>query len=203
MAIADDELQPCAIGVRPKTGSAVLVVVAAGRQAPHAALRDRAVLATEASERFLFHHAAELPLSDAAAHVEGLRATFAAKAEAALGRLAGACEDMGLCVAVLGVAARRAKPSPPLAEVVRSHALIHAAEGDFYAGVWRAAIDRLGLPGVRFSEAEALEALARASAGDENDVAATVREMGRPLGPPWAADERAAALAAWAAMASR
>jgi hypothetical protein len=133
-------------------------------------------------------------------HVEGLRASFTAAAEAALGRMVAACEDLGLHVTALGLAARAPRPAPRLEEILKSHALIHSAEGDFYAGVWSAAMKRLGLPAARLSEAEALEALAGGPAGDAGDIGERLKEMGRALGPPWTAEERAAAAAAWAAL---
>lgn len=195
---------PCALGVRPKTGLAVLVVLATDEQ-PHIVLRERAVLADDQdmARRFLFHHAAELPLSQAAEHIEGLRMAHGAAAEAALERVASACAALGLRVEGVGLSARAPKPAPQLAEIMRSHALIHTAEGDFYSGVWSVAASRQGLRSMRLSGPEAMEVLARELTSDEGDIASVVKDMGRPLGPPWTQDEQAAALAAWAALVSR
>jgi hypothetical protein len=88
-------------------------------------------------------------------------------------------------------------------DIVRSHALIHAAEGAFFTGVVVTAAEELGIPSSVVS-AKDLDRLAM-SAFDLGGAAARARlaAIGKQVGPPWTADEKNAALAAWTALARR
>jgi hypothetical protein len=83
-----------------------------------------------------------------------------------------------------------------LAKILASHALIHTADGDHYRDALAAAATRLGLGVVRVRtrdlEARAVEVLDEPP--EKTQVA--LKEASRDLGPPWGADQKAAALLA-------
>jgi hypothetical protein len=84
-----------------------------------------------------------------------------------------------------------------LEEILKVHARMHAAEGNFYRKVVATACARLGLEVHRAVERE-LPALAADHLGvNVGAVEARLKTMGAALGPPWSEDYKLATLAAW------
>ena len=92
--------------------------------------------------------------------------------------------------------------SPPrsLGEILAVHARMHQAEGELFRGALAEAAKgaRLPLIGVREKqlEAAAVEALSLAPA----EARRRLDRAGRGAGPPWARDQKDAALCAWIAL---
>jgi hypothetical protein len=86
-----------------------------------------------------------------------------------------------------------------VAEIVRVHSLMHAAEGVLYRDVVAAACRELGLDVIRTLERDLPE-----TAGlvlEMDPAALTARLAGLAIDPPWSEDYRLAALAAWLGLA--
>jgi hypothetical protein len=99
-----------------------------------------------------------------------------------------------VCGAVILLAAGR--PLPDLAAILRSHALLHTAEGEFFRNAFRCACERLQMPARAIRERD-LGTRARERLGSAAPILEqTIAGMGRTIGPPWAQDQRIAALAA-------
>ena len=85
-------------------------------------------------------------------------------------------------------------------EILAVHARMHQAEGELFRGALCRAAERAGLEviGVREKELEttAGETLSRPAA----ESRALLDAAGRSLGPPWARDQKDAALCAWIAL---
>ena len=77
---------------------------------------------------------------------------------------------------------------PDLAATLRSHALIHTAEGEFFRDVLITAAESCNLPVTRVREREI------------SDLQREIAELRKSLGPPWTQDEKLASLAAWQAL---
>ena len=94
------------------------------------------------------------------------------------------------------------RPLPPLAKILASHALIHAAEGEFFREAFSKACESLDLPVTGFRERD-LDACVQTTFGK---VAARMEQqistLGRSVGPPWTKDQKMAALAALVVMAT-
>ena len=93
---------------------------------------------------------------------------------------------------------------PPwtLAEILSVHLRMHQAEGELFREALRAGAGQLGLQVISIREKQ-LEALAN----EELSLAAalqgeSLRALGKRAGPPWARDQKQAALAAWIALRS-
>ena len=81
-------------------------------------------------------------------------------------------------------------PLPPLEQILTSHPLLHAGEGQMSREALYRAAEAESLPVIHVvPERAAPEAVVAAVAG-----------IGRIAGPPWPADQRRAAAAAWAAL---
>jgi hypothetical protein len=172
-------MDPVALGFRAHSGWAVAVAV---RGAPVVMERRRIVTAKVKQP----YHAAE-PLAFAKAEalirkcrevsvglaVEAIRPILAAQAPA--------------CAAVL---VGRTLTLPPLESILKSHAMIHTAEGVFYREILVEACGKLGLRVERVPEKALATELGR------------VNGLGRMLGPPWTQDHKLATLAALSALRS-
>jgi len=85
---------------------------------------------------------------------------------------------------------------PSLAEILASHAFIHAAEGEFFRSIVHKACEDLGIAVTRLRERE-LEQRAKEVLGKKaTQVKQRISVFGKRLGPPWTQDEKIAALAA-------
>jgi hypothetical protein len=106
----------------------------------------------------------------------------------------------GYNVVGAGIVYAAGRPLPELAAILRSHALIHTAEGEFFRDALVRASENCRLPVTKVKEREAWERAAALSHLDVNEVQQRVDELRRSLGPPWRQDEKLASLAAWIAL---
>src|SRR5262249_5652330 len=145
---------------------------------------------TAAGAKQPYHFAATLALRDAEKHLADCVVASGQLAVGAVGdvlkELRGRdCEIMG-CALLLA----SGRTLPALPDILASHALIHSAEGEFFRRVFGEAFDRLKVRVTGFRERE-LENCAAPR------VLQRISGMGKVIGPPWTADEKLAALAAW------
>ena len=107
----------------------------------------------------------------------------------------------GAPVSTCGLLLGSGKPLPELAGILRSHALIHTAEGEMFRRVLAQAAERLGMRIVGVKEKQIWQQAPIALNQSANAISAQLKAMGKSLGPPWREDERLATLAAWIALA--
>jgi hypothetical protein len=110
------------------------------------------------------------------------------------------CEELkrrGVQVKSVGILDSAGRKQVSLPAILASHALIHAADGDHFRNALSAAAERHRLP-VHRIQARALEDHAVSCLRlPRNSLLETVNTLGRPIGPPWGADQKKAALLAW------
>jgi hypothetical protein len=149
-----------------------------------------------------YHFAKNLEPPDAEKFLEDYFATSTGMACTALRDLTG---NLLSQYRVVGSAVLLAsgRPLPPLSNILASHALIHAAEGEFFREAFSEACESLDLPLTGFREHD-LEECAQTTFGRG---AARVRQnlatLGRSLGPPWTKDQKMATLAALMILANQ
>lgn len=139
-----------------------------------------------------YHAAAEAGLSvaDAAELIDRCAAAATVAAERALADIAAALRLTGHELVACGIAGT-VKHLPPLPNILRSHPLLHSAEGELARAAIAGAAARLHL--------RVLHVPPRIVPPPE--VASMIADLGRVAGPPWAADQKTAARAALAALA--
>jgi hypothetical protein len=93
------------------------------------------------------------------------------------------------------------RPIPELAKVLASHALIHAADGEHFRNALAAAAEACGLETLRVAEKDVAARVAERLRLSPAQLTRRVAGWRRELGAPWTADQKLAALAAWAALA--
>src|SRR5204862_8083483 len=84
-----------------------------------------------------------------------------------------------------GIIFASGRPLSDLAATLRSHALIHTAEGEFFREVLVQASEHCGLPVTRVKEREGWERGAAALGLGASDLQLLIAELGRRRGPPW------------------
>jgi hypothetical protein len=169
-----------ALGIRSHSGWAVVVAATDSRILD----RRRIEIADPAipGSRQPFHAAEGLPFDRAETLIRKCRESSLLLATAAIGALTNNVDRAAILFA-------SGRPRPDLAAILRSHALIHTAEGEFFRDILVSACEQCGLPVMRIKERHL----------PDNPL---VTELGRSLGPPWRQDEKRATLAAWAALAN-
>ena len=188
-----------ALGFAVRTGRAVVVGVGGPTDAPEVLAKAQIAVATRFEEGAVFHVAQELPIEEARGFVSAAEDRFGEQARAALAAFR---ETLDARVVAAAMAAPDAKRLPPLDAILKSHPLVHAAEGELYRRVFAEASAAIGLRPARVPP-DALAGRVAESVGlAPARVAAHLAAMGKASGRPWAADQKRAALAAWLALAS-
>jgi hypothetical protein len=116
--------------------------------------------------------------------------------------LAGDLLSLGYEVDCCAVLSGSGRTLPALESVLASHALIHAAEGEMFREALRHAAKRAGISVLEVKEKELSLRAIEVLGIPETKLVHRLGELGRAAGPPWAQDQKLAALAAWIALAS-
>ena len=170
-----------ALGFRSHSGWAMLVAVAGPVGEPAVVLRRRVELSVR-TPRQPFHAA------------EGLirRSTdeAAALAERAVGEAVAQVRAAGFEPLAGGLLLAAGRSLPGLPEVLESHALIHAAEGELFRDVLRQASLRSALRLVEVKERELGARAVRALRRPASALQQRLAQWGEALGPPWTPGEQ-------------
>jgi hypothetical protein len=189
-----------ALGFRAHSGWAALVAVAGPVREPVAVLRRRVVL-SETTPRQPFHAAEGRPFASAEDLILRSTEEAGALAEAALREAVADLRAMGHEAVASGLLLAAGRPLPGLRDILTSHALIHAAEGELFREVLRQASRRCGLRLAEVGERELEERAPRSLRSPHAVLQRRVADWGKALGSPWTQDEKRAALVAWLALA--
>jgi len=190
------------LGFSVHTGWAALVAVS--RSGESVAVLDRRrvgmlpVPLTPRQDAYphVFHAARELPLADAERFIRKAEDQARARAREELGATVEGLRAGGHHVLSSAIITAREAPSRSLEEILQSHTLVHAAEGALFRAVIRGASEDLGLGVFNVPAPELVRRAARALGLAKDEVPEFLTRLGRPLGPPWTADHKAATLAA-------
>ena len=88
-----------------------------------------------------------------------------------------------------------------LAAILASHALIHTADGNHFRAALAQACQALGLRVARIPQRELPARATAALRESPQQLAATLKALGRGMGSPWGADQKDATLLAWLLLA--
>jgi hypothetical protein len=161
-------------------------------------IRERIILADPADpgQKQPYHTVEEFPLQQAAARLASYAATAAGMARDALERIL-TRQLGGFRFTGVGILDSEGRKGSTLASILASHALIHTADGDHYRDAIDAAARQFKLPVFRVRTRALDAAASEAIAKPAGLLHTTIKESGRTVGPPWGADQKAAALLAW------
>jgi hypothetical protein len=194
-----------ALGFRVHTGWAALVALGGPVASPRVLERRRLSLTSQNDHDavFVFHAAAELPAAAAEKSIESARRIAREAADLALGKLLAELKAASLVVVGAAFPASARAELPALPDVLRSHALIHAAESLLYRTALMEASEAQGLTVTLIDAKQLLSCAAKASATRPETLKRRVQELGRGLGAPWTTDQKDATLAALVALVGR
>jgi len=196
-------LTPAAIGFRVHSGWAAVVAVSGPLRSPAVVDRRRLELVDPRDPRAKqpYHAAAELELKEAEKLIRHYMAKTKLLARRGLRAIIADLRKKGYEVRGCGVLQGSGRPLPNLEKVLASHPLLHTAEGVLFRDVLAGAGEhcKISVNGVRERELFLQGTAKLRIAADE--LGRRLTEMGKPLGPPWAQDEKYAALVAWLALA--
>jgi hypothetical protein len=192
-----------AIGAAVHSGWAATVVVGESQGSPRVLLRTQIMMLDEGnpSSKQPYHAAEALKLSEAKRLIDALCFSAEQRASAAIDAVVQQVRELDHQVKWLGIINSSGRRIPDLATILKSHALIHAADGDHFREALSKAGRKAGVHTLRLEarnlESEAQQLLRRPIA----ELKSVVAGLGKTLGPPWTADQKTAALLAWMLLA--
>ena len=178
-------------------------MVAGGVARPEVVFRGRAELGDPSGRirRNVYQAARGLEPTEAAPLVEAAERIAAEQAAATLEQTVRAAADEGAvvrsCAVVVGTFPRGAR----LESILASHALAHAAEGRLYQGALLQGAESRGLDTIAVPKRSIWEEGESALGVARDELRQWIDQLRREVGPPWAQDQKLAALAAWIALA--
>ena len=192
------------LGFRVHSGWACLVVVARADDGPLAIerrrleLKDRKMRGVEQP----YHAAKDMKLADAKAFLD--QCAVAAR-DVATGSLRKVISDLvsnGFKLAGSCILTGSGRPADDLAATLRSHVMIHTAEGHFFRNALQKACESCGLPVINVREKELMRRAAEGVRISPEQMERRISETGKSVGPPWRQDEKLCTMAGWLVLAS-
>ncbi len=191
-----------AIGLRAKTGRAIAVIVGGSPEAPliiaktEIKLFDPKLPATAQP----YHKVMEMTWAQSQRAVKESVRAIRKVATKALAKLVKEQASTGMHVRAVGIVGAEDRD---LSRIGNSHIRAHAAEGVLFRRVLDDAAVGNDLPFRMFPERKFAELVQDELGSRTNSVKKSLDEAARRLPPPWRADEKLAAMAAWMMLSHR
>lgn len=188
-----------ALGFRVKSGWATALLVTGSVAAPRVAARGVVDLSDPAIPRTRQpYHAAMGTLQTDEARIKRLREVITRSARDSVRNLLEEFADFSCPIRAAGlVVGSTIDP----AKVMNPHIRAHALEGQLFRTVLEGALRSCDIPCLVIVERTLYSGAAQSLLRTEADLKRAVAHLGRELHGPWRADEKAAALAGWLALA--
>jgi len=181
-----------ALGVFPRSSSAVFVALSGPPEDPQLLVRRHIGLVGEGLPEQAYHAAAGLELAEAESLIERWTHSAVDHAASGVADVRQAAADAHCHLDVVSIVAE-VRDLPALAVILRAHPLLHKAEGQLSRETIAEAAQAAGL---------AVHYVSPRSPQDPN-IAERVAELGRAAGPPWRKEHKLAAGAALMALSAR
>ena len=197
-------METAAIGFSPHSGWAAMVVLGGSAAAPELLARSRVQLIDDHDpESKQPYHAVEFLCVEEATRLDGYMAAATRLAHDCIRTQSEQLKGRGITISSVGIIDSSSRKQVSLPSILASHALIHAADGDHFRNALSVAAEQCRLQVCRIP-AKGLEAYASTCLRLCNDrILETAKNLGLEKGPPWGADQKKAALLAWALLAQR
>jgi len=197
-------MKRAAIGVRMHSGWGALVAVSISAGTMQVIERRRFAIATPGTGgNQPYHFAGNLELPEAEKFLGNCFAASKGLALAAVRDVVGELCGREYFVVGSAVLLASGRPLPTLSKILASHALIHAAEEEFFREAFSKACERLNLSVTGFRERILDECVQSTFGKMANSIRQQVSTFGRSLGPPWTKDQKTAAIAALIVLANK
>jgi hypothetical protein len=198
-------MKRAAIGVRMHSGWGALVAISnsAGTVEVIARRRVAVTIPGTPGANQPYHFSEHLELLEAEKFLGNCFAASKRLALAAVQDVVGELRGRQYRVVGAAVLLASGRPLPPLAKILASHAVIHAAEGEFFRQVFSKVCEDLDLSVTGFRERDLDERVRTVFGKAAARMRQKISTLGRALGPPWTQDQKTAALAALLVLASK
>ena len=193
-----------ALGFRVHSGWACLVVVAKPDMGPLMIERRRLELIDHKirGAEQPYHAAKEMKASDVEAFLDQCSRAAKAVATASLRKVVSDLPINGYKIAGSCILLGSGRPTDDLAATLRSHLMIHTAEGHFFRDALREACESYGLPVIGVKEKELISRASAAVRVSPAVLQLRISELGKNIGPPWRQDEKLCTIAGWLVLAN-
>ncbi|HEX4536032.1 MAG TPA: hypothetical protein VH140_03705 [Candidatus Acidoferrum sp.] len=190
-----------ALGFRAHSGWAAAVALGGPLRSPEVIDRRRITLVEPGSPGGVqpYHAARTMDLPKAEEFIKDVIVAIDRRALVAVRDLAVAISN-NQQVTCCGIVVASGRALPSLESTLRSHAMVHTAEGELYRSAIAKAAKDLNLQCVRVPERDLYKFAAKQLRIPEPKLKVHITEMGRSHGAPWSADEKSATLVAWLAL---
>jgi hypothetical protein len=191
-----------ALGFRAHSGWAAAVALGGSPRSPEVIDRRRISLIAPGSPGGVqpYHVARTMDLTKAEEFITVVIAAVDRSALLAVRAFAEAISGKRHAIASCGIVLASGRPLPSQEATLRSHAMVHTAEGELYRAAIARAAKNLSWRCVRVPERDLYKLAAKHLRIAEPKLKTRITEMGRALGSPWSADEKCATLIAWLAL---
>jgi hypothetical protein len=191
-----------ALGFRAHSGWAAGVAIGGSPRSPEVIGRRRIALIEPGSPGGVqpYHVARTMDLPKAEEFIKGVIATIDRSALAAVRTFADLISGNKQKIACCGIVLASGRALPSLEATLRSHAMVHSAEGELYRAAIARAAKNLSWRCVGVPERDLYKLAAKQLRMPESKLKIRITEMGRAIGSPWSADEKCATLVAWLAL---
>ncbi len=174
-------MKQVALGFRVHTGWAALVVV----EAP-----------VPEAPAFVYHAASKLPLKSAEQLVQECTALARTRAKESLAAVVGELRNRGYEVFASGVIGAKRPLALSLETILRTHSMIHAAEGELFRAAIMSASEVLKVPVITVPAGELYARVATTLGSSADEIRQRLNEGRRSVGKPWAQDQKESLLVA-------
>jgi hypothetical protein len=195
---------PAALGFKLHTGWAILVALTGSPAKFEILLRRRIELLPpgDVIPRFMYHHAAEISLTQATRLIQQAETAARDAANLAVSDALDHLRTLKITAKAAGIATA-SKPGPTdLAAVLRSHPMIHTAEAALFQRALASACEKCGLAVTSAREREIWARAAKTSGAKEALLRKRVEDLRKSVGAPWGSDQKTATAYAVLALAS-
>jgi hypothetical protein len=195
--------QSAAFGFSVHSGWAAMVVLGSAPSDPSILARSRVELIDDhdPESKQPYHAVESLCVEEATGRLRGYLEVAVGLAHAAIETQYAAVKQRGYQVKSVGIIESSGRKEISLSSILKSHALIHAAEGDHFRNALSAAAQGLGLRVSRIQARDLEDHAVSQLRLPLKSMLDTVNDLGRQVGPPWGADQKKAALLAWTLLA--
>ena len=192
-----------ALGFRAHSGWAAAVALGGSPRSPEVIDRRRIALIEPGSPGGVqpYHVARTMDLPKAEEFIQGVIVAIDRTALHAVRAFSEAISGSGHTIASCGIVLASGRALPSLEATLRSHAMVHTAEGELYRAAIARAAKNMNWRCVRVPERDLYKLAAKHLRIPEPKLNLRITEMGRAIGRPWSADEKCATLVAWLAIA--
>ncbi|HEY4051998.1 MAG TPA: hypothetical protein VGM27_34510 [Acidobacteriaceae bacterium] len=192
-------MKHAALGFRAHSGWTALVAISLEESSPLVLLRERPHLVNTFTYEFRqpYHTAESKSQVEARGFISRARAEARHLAYGVIHSVQTNLRRQGYDLRCCGLLLASGKPLLGLSQILKSHALIHAADGELFREALLHASKRCGFQTFTMRESELLEKAAHTLHLQPDVLGRRLRDLGNVFGSPWSQDEKFATLVAW------